>query len=154
MQRDTSSLLTSILDPLIEQFSIILNSPVQSQNPDDWSMQMEVYTPYRQYGGWMCASLVFSGDSYSCLILRCWNVYFSLFRTFLDCLKLKFLASIHTFIFCIALIVNLCFPDRMENLYSHSSIFVADICFVVQDLSSVIHSRLRGFRFCWLWFWW
>ncbi|KAL6838613.1 hypothetical protein ACP4OV_031570 [Aristida adscensionis] len=41
-KRDTVSLMTSILDPLIEQFSIILSSPVQSQNPDDWSMQMEV----------------------------------------------------------------------------------------------------------------
>jgi hypothetical protein len=46
MQRDTASLITSMLDPLIEQFSIVLNSPVQSQNPDDWSMQMEVYTSY------------------------------------------------------------------------------------------------------------
>ncbi|KAG2574260.1 importin-9-like isoform X3 [Panicum virgatum] len=41
-KRDTSSLMSSMLDPLIEQFSLILNSPVQSQNPDDWSMQMEV----------------------------------------------------------------------------------------------------------------
>ncbi|OQU76224.1 hypothetical protein SORBI_3010G114900 [Sorghum bicolor] len=41
-KRDTASLITSMLDPLIEQFSIVLNSPVQSQNPDDWSMQMEV----------------------------------------------------------------------------------------------------------------
>nr|TKW06163.1 hypothetical protein SEVIR_7G224100v2 [Setaria viridis] len=41
-KRDTASLMTSMLDPLIEQFSIILNSPLQSQNPDDWSMQMEV----------------------------------------------------------------------------------------------------------------
>nr|CAB3488054.1 unnamed protein product [Digitaria exilis] len=63
-KRDTISLMTLILDPLIEQFSIILNSPVQSKNPDDWSMQMEVYT------------------------------YRLLFRTFLDCLKLKFLATI------------------------------------------------------------
>ncbi|XP_066375650.1 uncharacterized protein [Miscanthus floridulus] len=41
-KRDTASLVSSMLDPLIEQFSIVLNSPVQSQNPDDWSMQMEV----------------------------------------------------------------------------------------------------------------
>ncbi|OEL20715.1 Importin-9 [Dichanthelium oligosanthes] len=42
-KRDTASLMTSMLDPLIEQFSVILNSPVQSQNPDDWSMQMETF---------------------------------------------------------------------------------------------------------------
>ena len=95
MQRDTASLMSSMLDPLIEQFSLILNSPVQSQNPDDWSMQMEVYTSYSLCQDWMHTSLIFSSDSYSCLILRCWNVYFSLSRTFLDCLKLKFLASIH-----------------------------------------------------------
>ncbi|CAM0914131.1 unnamed protein product [Alopecurus aequalis] len=41
-KRETVSLMTSMLDPLMEQFSIILNSPVLSQNPDDWSMQMEV----------------------------------------------------------------------------------------------------------------
>ncbi|CAN6236030.1 unnamed protein product [Urochloa humidicola] len=41
-KRDTASLMASMLDPLTEQFSIVLNSPVQSQNPDDWSMQMEV----------------------------------------------------------------------------------------------------------------
>jgi hypothetical protein len=42
-QRETVSLMTSMLDPLMEQFSVILNSPVLSQNPDEWSMQMEVY---------------------------------------------------------------------------------------------------------------
>ncbi|GJN29036.1 hypothetical protein PR202_gb17226 [Eleusine coracana subsp. coracana] len=42
-KRDTVSLMTSMLDPLVEQFSIILNSPVQSQNPDDWSMHMELF---------------------------------------------------------------------------------------------------------------
>ncbi|WVZ81580.1 hypothetical protein U9M48_028936 [Paspalum notatum var. saurae] len=42
-KRETASLMASILDPLIEQFSTILNSPVQSQNPDDWSMQMETF---------------------------------------------------------------------------------------------------------------
>uniref|UniRef100_A0A453RB64 Importin N-terminal domain-containing protein n=1 Tax=Aegilops tauschii subsp. strangulata TaxID=200361 RepID=A0A453RB64_AEGTS len=40
--RETVNLMTSMLDPLVEQFSIILNSPVLSPNPDDWSMQMEV----------------------------------------------------------------------------------------------------------------
>uniref|UniRef100_A0A453RBS0 Importin N-terminal domain-containing protein n=1 Tax=Aegilops tauschii subsp. strangulata TaxID=200361 RepID=A0A453RBS0_AEGTS len=41
-KRETVNLMTSMLDPLVEQFSIILNSPVLSPNPDDWSMQMEV----------------------------------------------------------------------------------------------------------------
>ncbi|KAF0904147.1 hypothetical protein E2562_032418 [Oryza meyeriana var. granulata] len=41
-KRETVSLMSSMLDPLMEQFSVILNSPVQSHNPDDWSMQMEV----------------------------------------------------------------------------------------------------------------
>ncbi|KAM0908835.1 hypothetical protein ACQ4PT_015180 [Festuca glaucescens] len=42
-KRETLSLMTSMLDPLMEQFSIILNSPVLSQNPDDWSMQFETF---------------------------------------------------------------------------------------------------------------
>lgn len=41
-KRETVNLMTSMLDPLVEQFCIILNSPVLSPNPDDWSMQMEV----------------------------------------------------------------------------------------------------------------
>jgi hypothetical protein len=41
-KRETVSLISSMLDPLMEQFSAILNSPVQSHNPDDWNMQMEV----------------------------------------------------------------------------------------------------------------
>uniref|UniRef100_A0ACD6AEW2 Uncharacterized protein n=1 Tax=Avena sativa TaxID=4498 RepID=A0ACD6AEW2_AVESA len=41
-KRETVSLMTSMLDPLMEQFSIILNAPVLSQNPGEWSMQMEV----------------------------------------------------------------------------------------------------------------
>uniref|UniRef100_M8AJJ7 Importin-9 n=1 Tax=Aegilops tauschii TaxID=37682 RepID=M8AJJ7_AEGTA len=42
-KRETVNLMTSMLDPLVEQFSIILNSPVLSPNPDDWSMQMETF---------------------------------------------------------------------------------------------------------------
>ncbi|EEC80382.1 hypothetical protein OsI_22505 [Oryza sativa Indica Group] len=41
--RETVSLISSMLDPLMEQFSAILNSPVQSHNPDDWNMQMETF---------------------------------------------------------------------------------------------------------------
>ncbi|KAG8075997.1 hypothetical protein GUJ93_ZPchr0006g45271 [Zizania palustris] len=41
-ERETVNLVSLMLDPLMEQFSVILNLPVQSQNPDDWSMQMEV----------------------------------------------------------------------------------------------------------------
>uniref|UniRef100_A0A0E0LAC8 Importin N-terminal domain-containing protein n=1 Tax=Oryza punctata TaxID=4537 RepID=A0A0E0LAC8_ORYPU len=42
-KRETVSLISSMLDPLMEQFSAILNSPVQSHNPDDWNMQMETF---------------------------------------------------------------------------------------------------------------
>uniref|UniRef100_A0A0E0HNZ0 Importin N-terminal domain-containing protein n=1 Tax=Oryza nivara TaxID=4536 RepID=A0A0E0HNZ0_ORYNI len=41
--RETVSLISSMLDPLMEQFSAILNSPVLSHNPDDWNMQMETF---------------------------------------------------------------------------------------------------------------
>uniref|UniRef100_A0A0E0A822 Importin N-terminal domain-containing protein n=1 Tax=Oryza glumipatula TaxID=40148 RepID=A0A0E0A822_9ORYZ len=42
-KRETVSLISSMLDPLMEQFSAILNSPVLSHNPDDWNMQMETF---------------------------------------------------------------------------------------------------------------
>uniref|UniRef100_A0A0E0E0H2 Importin-9 central HEAT repeats domain-containing protein n=1 Tax=Oryza meridionalis TaxID=40149 RepID=A0A0E0E0H2_9ORYZ len=41
--KETVSLISSMLDPLMERFSAILNSPVQSHNPDDWNMQMETF---------------------------------------------------------------------------------------------------------------
>ncbi|XP_078159588.1 ARM repeat superfamily protein isoform X1 [Carex rostrata] len=41
-QKEAINMVKSILTPLMEQFSIILQSPVQSEDPDDWSLRMEV----------------------------------------------------------------------------------------------------------------
>ncbi|XP_020110615.1 importin-9 isoform X3 [Ananas comosus] len=39
---ETSSLMMPMFSSLMEQFSVILQSPVQSEEPDDWSIRMEV----------------------------------------------------------------------------------------------------------------
>ncbi|KAJ4816684.1 Importin-9 [Rhynchospora pubera] len=41
-QRETMDMVNSILAPLMEKISILLQSPVQSEDPDDWSLRMEV----------------------------------------------------------------------------------------------------------------
>ena len=41
-QTETSSLILPMLKPWMHQFSSILEIPVQSENPDDWSIRMEV----------------------------------------------------------------------------------------------------------------
>ena len=42
VQDETSALILPLLTPWMDQFSIILNDPVQPQDPDDWSIRMEV----------------------------------------------------------------------------------------------------------------
>ncbi|RZC16671.1 Importin-9 [Glycine soja] len=41
-KEETSSLIVPLLKPWMGQFSFILQIPVQSENPDDWSIKMEV----------------------------------------------------------------------------------------------------------------
>ncbi|EEF47632.1 importin, putative [Ricinus communis] len=41
-QTETSALMTPMLQPWMDQFSMILQQPVQSEDPEDWSMRMEV----------------------------------------------------------------------------------------------------------------
>lgn len=41
-----------MLKPWMEQFSIILGHPVQSEDPDDWSIRMEVISCL--YLGYIC----------------------------------------------------------------------------------------------------
>lgn len=46
---ETSSLVVPLLKPWMEQFSSILEVPVQSENPDDWSIRMEVLKCLNQF---------------------------------------------------------------------------------------------------------
>lgn len=42
MQSETIAMMTPMLSSMMEQFSIILQDPVKSEDPDDWSIRMEV----------------------------------------------------------------------------------------------------------------
>lgn len=42
VQTETSALLIPMLKPWMAQFSIILSQPVEPEDPDDWSIRMEV----------------------------------------------------------------------------------------------------------------
>ncbi|XP_004490293.1 uncharacterized protein [Cicer arietinum] len=46
---ETTSLVVPLLKPWMEQFSSILKIPVQSENPDDWSVRMEVLKCLNQF---------------------------------------------------------------------------------------------------------
>ncbi|KAJ4848224.1 hypothetical protein Tsubulata_014396 [Turnera subulata] len=46
---ETSNLLTPMLKPWMDQFSIILGKPVQLEDPDDWSVRMEVLKCLNQF---------------------------------------------------------------------------------------------------------
>ncbi|KAL9668039.1 hypothetical protein QQ045_002411 [Rhodiola kirilowii] len=46
---ETRSLMSSTLKPWMEQFSIILQHPVQSEDPDDWSIKLEVLKCLNQF---------------------------------------------------------------------------------------------------------
>ncbi|RLM65862.1 importin-9 isoform X2 [Panicum miliaceum] len=83
-KRDTSSLMSSMLDPLIEQFSLILNSPVQSQNPDDWSMQMEVLKCLLQLvqNFPRLPEAKISGKMYTAILPSLWHTFVSSFKIY------------------------------------------------------------------------
>ncbi|TYK09061.1 importin-9 isoform X1 [Cucumis melo var. makuwa] len=48
-KEETSALVMPMLKPWMEQFSIILGHPVQSEDPDDWSIRMEVLKCMNQF---------------------------------------------------------------------------------------------------------
>ncbi|GAB2226534.1 hypothetical protein Droror1_Dr00022344 [Drosera rotundifolia] len=48
-KKETASLIQPLLKPWIEQFSLILEHPVRSGDPDDWSMRTEVLKCLNQF---------------------------------------------------------------------------------------------------------
>ncbi|RVW45494.1 Importin-9 [Vitis vinifera] len=48
-QTETSNLMMPMLKPWMDQFSTILEHPVQSEDPDDWSIRMEVLKCLNQF---------------------------------------------------------------------------------------------------------
>ncbi|EOY01488.1 ARM repeat superfamily protein isoform 3 [Theobroma cacao] len=48
-QAETSALMEPMLKPWIDQFSFILEHPVQPEDPDDWGIRMEVFKCLNQF---------------------------------------------------------------------------------------------------------
>ncbi|CAK7326471.1 unnamed protein product [Dovyalis caffra] len=46
---ETSALITPMLKPWMDQFSVILERPMQAEDPDDWSLRMEVLKCLNQF---------------------------------------------------------------------------------------------------------
>lgn len=67
VQSETVALIMPMLSSLMEQFSIILQPPVQSEDPDDWSIRMEVTASFdllrlKSLLKWKLAAMWWSGS--------------------------------------------------------------------------------------------
>lgn len=57
LQTETAGLMLEMVNSLLEQFSIILQPPLQSEDPDEWSMRLEVNTFWIALHLGLCLSL-------------------------------------------------------------------------------------------------
>ncbi|GAU48524.1 hypothetical protein TSUD_243020 [Trifolium subterraneum] len=78
-QEETSSLVVPLLKPWMEQFSSILQIPVQSENPDDWSIRMEVLKCLNQFIQ-NFSSLIKS--EFEVILRPLWNTFVSSLRVY------------------------------------------------------------------------
>ncbi|CAI8595631.1 unnamed protein product [Vicia faba] len=76
---ETSSLVVPLLKPWMEQFSSILKIPVQSENPDDWSIKMEVLKCLNQFIQ-NFSSLIKS--EFEVVLQPLWNTFVSSLRVY------------------------------------------------------------------------
>ncbi|KAK7306998.1 hypothetical protein VNO77_39674 [Canavalia gladiata] len=76
---ETSSLIVPLLKPWMDQFSSILEIPVQSENPDDWSIRMEVLKCLNQFI-LNFSSLVIS--EFEVILGPLWNTFVSSLRVY------------------------------------------------------------------------
>ncbi|XP_057447978.1 uncharacterized protein LOC130739637 [Lotus japonicus] len=76
---ETSSLIVPLLKPWMEQFSSILETPVQSENPDDWSIRMEVLKCLNQFVQ-NFSSLIQS--DFEVILGPLWNTFVSSLRVY------------------------------------------------------------------------
>ncbi|XP_061340702.1 uncharacterized protein LOC133287159 isoform X2 [Gastrolobium bilobum] len=76
---ETSSLIVPMLKPWMDQFSSILEIPVQSENPDDWSIRMEVLKCLNQFIQ-NFSSLIKS--EFEVILRPLWNTFVSSLRVY------------------------------------------------------------------------
>ncbi|KAG5068732.1 hypothetical protein JHK85_001109 [Glycine max] len=76
---ETSSLIVPLLKPWMDQFSSILQIPVQSENPDDWSIKMEVLKCLNQFI--QNFSSLFTSE-FEVILGPLWNTFVSSLRVY------------------------------------------------------------------------
>ncbi|KAJ7954019.1 Importin 9 [Quillaja saponaria] len=76
---ETNSVIIPTVKPWMDQFAIILEVPVQSQNPDDWSMRMEVLKCLSQFvQNFSCLI----EDELKCIVRPLWNTFVSSLKVY------------------------------------------------------------------------
>ncbi|XP_074582872.1 uncharacterized protein LOC141839108 isoform X1 [Curcuma longa] len=81
---ETIAMMTPMLSSMMEQFSIILQDPVKSEDPDDWSIRMEVLKCLLQF---VQGIPNLSEMQFSVILAPLW-------QTFISCLEIYKLSSI------------------------------------------------------------
>ncbi|KAL4375412.1 hypothetical protein AHAS_Ahas05G0279200 [Arachis hypogaea] len=76
---ETSSLILPMIKPWMQQFSSILEIPVQPENPDDWSVRMEVVKCLNQFVQYF-SSLIKS--EFEVVLGPLWNTFISTLRVY------------------------------------------------------------------------
>ncbi|KAE9615425.1 hypothetical protein Lalb_Chr04g0255081 [Lupinus albus] len=76
---ETSSMIVPLLKPWMDQFASILGIPVQSENPDDWSIRMEVLKCLNQFVQ-NFSSLIKS--EFEVILGPLWNTFVSSLRVY------------------------------------------------------------------------
>ncbi|XP_050223595.1 uncharacterized protein LOC126673482 [Mercurialis annua] len=76
---EVSALMTPMLEPWMDQFSIILQQPVQSEDPDDWSMRMEVLKCLNQF---VQNFVSLSGNGFGVIIGPLWQTFVTSLRVY------------------------------------------------------------------------
>ncbi|OIW16747.1 hypothetical protein TanjilG_10637 [Lupinus angustifolius] len=76
---ETSSMILPLLKPWMDQFASILGIPVQSENPDDWSIRMEVLKCLNQFVQ-NFSSLIKS--EFEVILGPLWNTFVSSLRVY------------------------------------------------------------------------
>nr|KYP60289.1 Importin-9 [Cajanus cajan] len=77
---ETGSLIVPFLKPWMDQFSSILKVPVQSENPDDWSIRMEVLKCLNQFI--QNFSSLINKSEFEVILGPLWNTFVSSLRVY------------------------------------------------------------------------
>ncbi|GAB4841854.1 hypothetical protein Ancab_039377 [Ancistrocladus abbreviatus] len=78
-QRETTALLSPMLSLWMEQFALILEHPVQSEDPDDWSLRIEVLKCLNQFVQYFPGVIV---KEFMAIVGPLWHTFVSSLRVY------------------------------------------------------------------------